>query len=430
MNIGIIGCWHQGVVGAACFADRGYDVLAADPDAARITALNEGRAPVFEPGLDALLQNGLKAGHLRFTADLREVVRGRHDILIMFDTPVDAQDRSDLSGFFAAGETIAPHLEPDTVILVTAQVPVGACDRWAATIRRVNSAASFAVAYSPENLRLGQALERFLHPPLPVIGADADATLDRVERLLAPLEAQWTRMNLRSAEMTKHALNAFLAVSVCFANELGNLCEEVGADGHRIAEALRREPRIGSKALLVPGLGFSGGTLARDMQTLRGLGDHYGFETPLLDGAWAGNVEQNRWVLRKLCKECGDLTGRPIAVWGLTYKPGTSTLRRSVALDMIADLVAAGMQVRAHDPKADRAAVAAHPEFRFEEDPYAAVSGAQALAVITAWPEYRTLDFKRIRQLMSGTLILDVNGMLDGAHLRALGFTYRDIGRG
>jgi UDPglucose 6-dehydrogenase len=230
--------------------------------------------------------------------------------------------------------------------------------------------------------------------------------------------------------MTKHALNAFLATSICFANELGNLCDEVGADGRRIADVLRLEPRIGSKAMLFPGLGFAGGTLARDMQTLRSLGDELGIETSLLDGAWESNRLQNRLVLRKLKKAFGNLASVRAAVLGLTYKPDTSTLRRSASLEIIADMVRDGMHVSAHDPKADRAEVAAQTGFRFFEDAYRAAEGADVVVLITAWPEYKSLDFRRIRQLMSGSLVIDTANMLDVQELQAAGLTYLDIGRG
>ncbi len=426
----VIGCWHQGVVGAACLADLGHDVLAADHDAARIRRLGEGRAPLYEPGLDELIGKGLQSGRLRFSAEPAAAVRDRSDILIMFDTPVDEKDQSDLTEILKTAGEIAPNLEPDAVILVTAQVPVGTCEALAAEIRRKNPAARFGIAYSPENLRLGQAIERFLHPALPVIGANDPATLDRVEQLLAPMQAKWERVNLRTAEMTKHALNAFLATSICFANELGNLCDEVGADGCRIAEVLRREPRVGPKAMLFPGLGFSGGTLARDMQTLRGLGDRAKLDTPLLDGAWNSNQQQNRLVVRKLKKALGKLTGRKVAVLGLTYKPDTSTLRRSVALEIIGDLVREKAAVSAHDPKADRGEVAAQSGFQFFDDPYAAAEGVDALVVITGWPEYKTLDFQKIKKAMAGAVLIDCNNMLDGDALARLGFAYLNVGRG
>lgn len=429
-KICIIGCWHQGVVGAACLADLGCDVLAADPDPARVSGLSQGRAPLFEPGLDDLLAKVLAAGTLRFTANISEAVKGRTLVFLMFDTPVDENDQSDLSVIFDAAGLIAPRLEPKTILYVTAQVPVGTCVQIAEIIRRRNPAADFSMAYSPENLRLGQAIDRFRHPALPVLGADDTWTLDRLERALAPLGVTWQRTSLRTAEMSKHALNAFLATSVGFANELGNLCDETGADGQRLAEVLRLEPRIGPKAMLFPGLGFSGGTLARDMQTLRGLGDKFGVETPLLDGVWTSNQQQNRLVIRKLRKALGPLAGAPVAVLGLTYKPDTSTLRRSASLEIIRDLVADGAAVAAHDPKADRKELAAHREFRFCETAYQAVTGAKAVVIITGWPEYKSLDFRKVAALMEKPVLIDCNNMLDARKLEAEGFTYLDIGRG
>ncbi|MGP0066220.1 MAG: UDP-glucose dehydrogenase family protein [Isosphaeraceae bacterium] len=430
MNVCVIGLWHQGIVGAACLADLGGTVVAADHDASKVALLNGGKAPLFEPGLDELIGKGLAVGRLRFSTEVARSVQGCPYVLIMFDTPVNDRDESDLSGVFSAAAEIAPHLEDGVVLYVTAQVPVGSCDRIAQIVREGNPSLRFGIAYSPENLRLGQAIDRFLHPPLPVIGADDPATLDRLEPLLAPLGVKWVKVGLRTAEMTKHALNAFLATSICFANELGNLCDEVGADGNRIAEVLRLEPRIGPKAMLFPGLGFAGGTLARDMQTLRSLGDRSGLETPLLDGAWDSNQQQNRLVLRKLEKAFGSLSGVQAAVLGLTYKPDTSTLRRSASLEIIADMVRAGMRVSAHDPKADRAEVAAQTDFRFVEDVYGAVEGADVLVLITAWPEYKALDFARVRRLMSGSLVIDTANMLDAPALQGLGFQYFDIGRG
>jgi UDPglucose 6-dehydrogenase len=430
MDVCVIGLWHQGIVGAACLAELGHSVVAADHDAGKVETLSGGKAPLYEPGLDALIAAGLGSGRLRFSADVAGSVKGCPYVLIMFDTPVNDRDESDLSEVFATAAEIAPQLEDGVVLYVTAQVPVGSCDEIARIVAEANPSLKFGIAYSPENLRLGQAIERFRHPALPVIGADDPATLDRLEPLLAPLGVRWERVNLRTAEMTKHALNAFLATSICFANELGNLCDEVGADGRRVAEVLRLEPRVGPKAMLLPGLGFAGGTLARDMQTLRSLGDRSGLETPLLDGAWASNGRQNQLVVRKLRKAFGDLKGVRAAVLGLTYKPDTSTLRRSASLEIIADMAGAGMIVAAHDPKADRAEVAARTDFRFAEDAYAAAEDADVLVLITAWPEYKSLDFARIRRAMAGALVIDTAGLLDAGELEGLGFTYLDIGRG
>jgi UDPglucose 6-dehydrogenase len=430
MKICIIGLWHQGIVGAACLADLGCSVVAADHDTKRIALLNSGKTPLFEPGLDELIEKGLTSGKLSFNSGMAGSVKGCSSVLIMFDTPVNERDESDLSEVFATAAEIAPMLENGVVLYVTAQVPVGTCDRIAQSVRENNPSLSFGIAYSPENLRLGQAIDRFLHPVLPVIGSDDPATLDRLEPLLSLFNVKWERVTLRTAEMTKHALNAFLATSICFANELGNLCDEVGADGRRIAEVLRLEPRIGSKAMLFPGLGFAGGTLARDMQTLKSIGDQSALETPLLDGAWESNCQQNQLVLRKLRKAFPSLANVRATVLGLTYKPDTSTLRRSAALEIIADMAREGMRVSAHDPKADRTEVATHTNFRFFEDVYPAIEGADVLILITPWPEYKSLDFARVRQLMSGPVLIDTANVLDARQLQGLGFKYLDIGRG
>ena len=401
MKIAVLGLWHQGIVGAACLAEMGHAVAAADPNADTIARLRDGHAPLFEPGLDELLAAGIAAGNLSFTTTYREAVLAAPFVFIMFDTPVNDRDESDLSGIIACIEDIAPSLEPGATLLVTAQVPVGTCDQIAAIIATKAPGCNVAIAYMPENLRLGQAIALYKAPALPVLGTDDDAAFDRLMTIFGPLAPQWQRVSLRTGEMIKHALNGFLGLSICFANELGNICDAVGADGKRVGEILRLEPRVGTKAMLLPGLGFSGGTLARDMQTLRHFGDEYGLDTPLLDGAWAANAEQNRLVLRKLAQALPSLKGARVSVLGLTYKADTSTLRRSAALEVIADLVAAGAIVSAHDPRADRKELQAYDGFRFHEDPLDAVAGADALVLMTPWSDYRTLDFSAVRQRMS-----------------------------
>jgi len=430
-KIVVIGLWHQGVVGAACMADFGYDIIAADHDEKRIKKLKEGEAPLFEPGLDNLIQKGLQNGHLRFTSNVLEAVVGQKDVMVMFDVPVDENDQSDLTELFNTIDGISPNLEDDTVLYITAQVPVGTCNQIIERIKARNPNLHFGLAYSPENLRLGKAIDRFLHPVLPVIGADDEATFDRIENLLSPLNVEWKHVNLSTSEMTKHALNAYLALSICFGNELGNLCDEVGADGHRIAEVLRMEPRVGTEAMLFPGLGFSGGTLARDIQTLRSLCDQFDLDTILLDGVWEANKNQNKLVIRKLRKIYSSLNNLHITVMGLTYKPNTSTLRRSAALEIINDMVREGAIVSCHDPKADRLELAKHTEFKFKKDPYEAVKKAKALVVITAWKEYKELDFKRIKKVMGPEpVIIDTSNLWNAKYLEKIGFLYFDIGKG
>jgi UDPglucose 6-dehydrogenase len=429
-RVAVVGLWHQGLVGAACLADWGYDVVAADEDAAKVRKLNDGHAPLFEPGLDELIQGGRRSGRLAFTADLAGAVGERPFVLLAHDTPVDENDRADLAPVFRAVDAIAPALAEGVSIHVTAQVPVGTCDEIVARIRAARPGLRFAVAYSPENLRLGQAIERFRKPPLPILGSDDDGIFPLLEKLYAPCGVAWQRCSLRTAEMSKHALNAFLAVSVTFANELGNLCDEVGADGHRLAELLRMEPRVGPKAMLFPGLGFSGGTLARDLQTLRALGDRCGIETPQLDGTWDSNRQQNRLVVRRLKAELDPLAGRRIAVLGLTYKPDTSTLRRSAALEVIAELAGERCAVAAHDPRADPTELRACGGFVLADSPIEAACGADAVVLMTPWPEYRSLDFAALKSAMRGTVVFDTANLWKAGAVTAAGLTYLDIGRG
>jgi UDPglucose 6-dehydrogenase len=430
MKIAVLGLWHQGVVGAACLADMGHAVIGADADAQRIARLQQGKSPLFEPGLDALVAKGIEAGRLAFTADCAAAARDAPFVFVMFDTPVNDQDESDLSGILRTFEAIAPGLEPGAVILVTAQVPVGTCESLGKILRAAAPDSSAKIAYMPENLRLGQAIERFKAPPLPVIGCDEAETFERLLTVLGPLAREWHRVTLRTGEMMKHALNCFLALGICFANELGNICDAVGADGKRIGELLRLEPRVGPKAMLSPGLGFSGGTLARDMQTLRRIGRGFDLDTPVLDGAWMANDGQNRVVARKLKRVLGELRGARVAVLGLTYKANTSTLRRSAAIAVIADLVEAGAIVSAHDPMADREELKAYSGFAFCEDPLAAAAQAQALVLITPWQDYRSIDFERVKRRMATPYVLDTAGLWDADRLVALGFIYDDIGRG
>ena len=428
-NIAVIGLWHQGVVGAACLADLGFSVIAGDPNQAVVDGMKNGRLPVFEPGLDALVAKGLASGQLRLADDLSAAVSAADFVCLMFDTPVDDEDKSDLTGIFSVVQAIAAKLTKTAIVCVTAQVPIGTCAQLS-KILDAGAGRKVGIAYSPENLRLGQAIERFKDPALPVIGADDPVVFDRLAALFAPLSKSWRRTDVATAEMLKHALNGFLGVSICFANELGNLCDAVGANGPKIAELLRLEPRVGPKAMLMPGLGFSGGTLARDLITLRSLGDRAEIDTMLLDGAWVSNQAQNRLVVKRLRQFLGDLTGKRICVLGLTYKADTSTLRRSAAVEVVRDLVAAGARVCASDPGADPVEVAALSFISFHASPFDAAAGADALVLMTPWSTYRTIDLARLRQAMHGDILFDTARLWSADAGTAAGFRYVGIGGG
>ncbi|MBT9147660.1 MAG: UDP-glucose 6-dehydrogenase TuaD [Syntrophomonadaceae bacterium] len=429
-KICVVGIWHLGAVVSVCLADLGYFVVGVDKDPKKVEDLNRGVPPLFEPGLEELLVGSLGSKRLSYTTNLGEAVRGSSYVLITFDTPVNERDEVDLSEIFATARELTPHMENGTTIIVSSQIPVGTCDQIKAIIKRNNPSLDFDIAYSPENLRLGQAIKRFKHPDRIVIGADSTATLDKVEKLFNVISAPKVRMNLRSAEMTKHAINAFLASCISFANEIGNICDEVGADALRVADGLGTDERIGPKLPLKPGLAFAGGTLARDLKILQNLGDRFSYETHLIDGVLKVNEQQNKLVIRKLQKIYGSVSNLTIGVLGLTYKAGTSTLRRSAALEIIKDLISGGAIVKAHDPQADPREVKSHQEFEFYTDPYAVARDSDALVVITDWPEFKELDFTLIKSLMKKPVLIDARNILDKEQLIAKGFLYSGVGRG
>jgi len=426
----VIGIWHLGAVYSACLADLGYQVIGVDGDAKRIAELNKGIPPLFEPGLQELITSNIKSKRLTYTTDLSYSVKGASYVLITFDTPVNDQDEIDLSEIFDTAGRLAGCIENNSIILVSSQVPVGTCEEIKAIIKKQTPALDIDIAYSPENLRLGQAIDCFKKPERIVIGADNSATLDKAETLFSVVKAPVLKMNLRSAEMTKHALNAFLATSISFGNEIANICDEVGADALEVVTALRTEGRIGGKIPLLPGLGFAGGTLARDLKVLKKIGREKGYETLLIDSVFAVNQRQNGVVVRKLERIYGSVKGLTIGILGLTYKPGTSTLRRSAALEIIKQLVDRGAKVRAYDPKADMNEVHEHIEFEFCTDVFTVAIDSDALVLITEWPEFKELDYARLKHIMKKPVFIDTKNLLDSQQMSAKGFSYFGIGRG
>ena len=428
-RIAVVGLWHLGSVVAACWAELGHRVAGFDTDSDVVDKLREGRAPIYEPGLDDLVRKNLDAGQLQFTTDVRQAVAGARFVFLAFDTPVDDADRSDLSPLPRAVHSLARLLGPGAIVVVSSQVPVGTCRRWRDRVRAASSHGDVDLVYSPENLRLSEAIECYLHPDRIVLGAEGDGRATRVTAIFQPMAAPILRMSLASAEMAKHALNTFLATSVSLINEVANLCEAAGADVLDVANALRSDPRIGRRAFLAPGFGFAGGTLARDVQVLKGIGQAAGAPTPLLDGVLEVNRSRPALVLRRLREILGEVGGRTIGVLGLTYKAGTSTLRRSVALEVIASLVTAGVHVRAFDPQADLSELDGRAKFELTPDAYTAARGASALVVLTEWPEFRTLDYERIRGLMAVPVVLDGKNLLADLALGTRGFRYLGVGR-
>ncbi len=429
LRVAVVGLWHLGSVSAACLASLGHSVIGVDEDSNRLAKLSIGNAPVYEPGLDELLATQIAAGRLTFTADLENAVRRSDLVIIAYDTGVTEIDKGDMGLIQKSMDRIIPSLMDGNALLLFSQVPVGTCRAIQDRMRTDRGGLRAGVAYIPENLRLGQAIERFLRPDMVVIGVEDTMTGQCAERLLAPIDAPKVRTNLATAEMVKHAINAFLATCISFANELAALCEVSGADATQVTAALRMDRRVGIGTPVSPGTGFGGGTLARDVTVLRRLAENAGVQPLLLDAVVAVNDRQRLIPIRWLRETFGQLSGLRIGVLGLTYKPGTSTVRRSIGLELIHTLVREGMEVGASDPKADLAEVDNLPAFHFSRDPYAIADGKDALLIMTAWPEFGNLDYGRIRTLMRHPVLFDLPNMLDPQTLSDLGFVYIGLGR-
>jgi UDPglucose 6-dehydrogenase len=408
----------------------GHQVVGIELDPKRAVTLNQGIPPLFEPGLEELMTRHLRSGRLQYLSDLQEAAKDASHVIIAYDTPVNEDDEPDLSSIIDAVEALARCMRDGVTIILSSQVPVGTCEKLATVLRRLNPQLRFGIACVPENLRLGQAIDRFLHPDMLVIGADSEDTIMKVEALYARLDAPRIRGDLRTAEMTKHAINAYLATCISLGNDLGNLCDEVGADAFQVIQALKLDSRVSQKAPLLPGLGFAGGTLARDMKVLTALASRHQYAAHVLNGVLAVNRFQNSTIVHRLERFVGSLRGKAIGVLGLTYKPETSTLRRSVAVEIIRAITARGATVSAYDPKADPVELTGfQQEFAACADPYAVARGAHALVLVTAWPEFKELDFPRLRSAMVGSVFLDAANMLDPEQIAKAGFLYQGIGR-
>jgi UDPglucose 6-dehydrogenase len=420
MRVAVHGLWHLGCVTAACLAEGGHDVVALDPEPKAVAEIEAGRLPLDEPGLEALVAAGRAAGRLAFRADLATLA-DVEVLWITLDTPVDDEDRADPGVVRRALDAAAAALPAGALVVVSSQVPVG----FTRDAARAWPALRFACV--PENLRLGRALDAFRRPERVVAGTVDDSARADVARLFAPFTTAIEWMRVESAEMTKHALNAFLATSVAFANEVARVCEAVGADAREVERGLRTDPRVGPKAYVSPGAAFAGGTLARDLRYLAAFGERHRVATPLVAGVLASNAAHaiaHRDEVRALIPGAGAV----VAVLGLAYTPGTSTLRRSSSIELCRALAADGVAVRAHDPAVralpdDLASVALCATV---ED---ALAGADVAVLATAWPQYRALSADVVASRMRRACVVDPARYLEatlGADPRVL---YRATGR-
>lgn len=407
MNVCVVGLWHLGSVTAGCLAALGQRVIGLDPDRKIVDGLAAGQPPVYEPGLAELVSQGLSSGALSFTTDAAAAVRGAEVVWVTYDTPVDDDDVADVDSVIRAVTDLFPHLRSDAIVLISSQLVAGCT----ADLRRLwqseQPETSVDFAYSPENLRLGKAIQVWNDPERIVVGVASDHAKRVITKLLAPLAERISWMSVESAEMTKHALNAFLALSVSFANEIAAICEQVGADAKEVERGLKSERRIGPGAYLAPGAAFAGGTLARDVQYLKALAAKHARPAALLSAIKESNDRHRSWANRKLEQCLGQIDGKTIAVLGLTYKPDTDTLRRSDSIELCGWLLTQGARVVAHDPRVPADAAGLPRGLELKPTALEALDHADALVIGTAWPEYQNLRAEDVAQRMAAARVID-----------------------
>lgn len=428
MRISVLGLWHLGCVTSACVAEH-FPTVAYDPDPGTISKLQTGQPPIFEPSLQNLIEKQMAAGRLVFTPDAAEAVQGADIVWVTFDTPVNEADAADPEFVAQQVHSIFPHLADGSLVLISSQVPAGFTAEMEAKFRRVYPQKRVGFCYSPENLRLGMSVDGFRQPERIIVGVRNDGDRLRLEALLGRFCNRLEWMSVESAEMTKHALNAFLANSIAFINEIAGVAECVGADAKEIERGLKSDGRIGVRSYLSPGSPFGGGTLGRDVSFLAGLAAQANLAAPLLKSINASNDAHKEWTRRKLHQLLGELEGKTVAVLGLTYKPGTNTLRRSVAVELCGWLHARGAAVQAYDPAIRQLPPGLEGEIRLCKAIREALEGADAAVIATEWPEFKNISVADL-QCMRRQVVADPNRFLDPVVRQTKNLVYAAVGHG
>jgi UDPglucose 6-dehydrogenase len=433
MRIVMIGAGYVGLVSSACFADFGHHVVCVDRDADRFRALQQGEMPIYEPGLQELVQTNVREQRLSFATDLKQAVRGADAVFLAVGTPSRHSDgHADLSYIYGAARELAAALDGFTVVITKSTVPVGTGDEIERIIRQERPDADVAVVSNPEFLREGAAIRDFKYPDRIVVG-----TLDeRAKQVLAdiyrPLSLNQVPMfytDRRTAELIKYAANAFLATKITFINEMADLCEKVGADVQDVARGVGFDNRIGSK-FLHPGPGFGGSCFPKDVRALIKTAQDYDLSLRLIEAVAAVNDTRKRAMARKVSAMfSGGLRGRTVAVLGLTFKPNTDDMREAPSLALITGLQDMGARVRAFDPVGMKQAQNHLQDVVYCKNPYDCAEGADALVIVTEWEQFRALDLPRLRNVMASPVIVDLRNIYRPEELRRHGFTYAGVGR-
>jgi UDPglucose 6-dehydrogenase len=433
MRIAMIGSGYVGLVSGACFAQFGHDVVCVDKDEGKIARLRKGEMPIYEPGLDKLVTDNMRAGRLAFGAGLGEAVAGADAVFIAVGTPTRRGDgHADLSYVYTAAAEIADAIRGYTVVVTKSTVPVGTGREVARIIREAQPAAEFDVCSNPEFLREGAAIEDFMKPDRVVIGVESERARDVMAGIYRPLNLIQTPMvftNIETAEVTKYAGNAFLATKITFINEIADLCEKVGADVHDVARGIGLDGRIGRK-FLHPGPGFGGSCFPKDTLALAYTAREVDAPQTIVEQVIEINSSRKKKMARKVIDFCGgSVAGLTIGVLGLTFKANTDDMRDAPSLDIVPALQAAGARIVAFDPEGMTEAGRMIPGIAFAKTAYEAATGADVLVVITEWHEFRGLDPRRLKEAMRKPRIVDLRNIFDPEEMRGLGFAYEGVGR-
>jgi UDPglucose 6-dehydrogenase len=440
MRVTIFGSGYVGLVTGACLADAGNHVVCVDVDAAKIERLKRGEIPIHEPGLEALIKRNAEAGRIEFTTDaVRGVDHGLFQ-LIAVGTPPGEDGSADLRYVLAVARTIGTHLNRYSIVVTKSTVPVGTADKVRAelmhTLAGRQAKVEFDVVSNPEFLKEGAAITDFMKPDRVVIGTDNPRTTELMRALYEPFIRNHDRlivMDIRSSELTKYAANAMLATKISFMNELANIAERVGADIEKVRIGIGSDPRIGY-SFIYPGTGYGGSCFPKDVQALIRSAHEAGHEPQILNAVEAVNGRQKEVLYQKMLHHfAGNIKGRTIALWGLAFKPNTDDMREAPAVTLIELLLKAGAHVHAYDPVAAQEArriFAGRSGVTLAKNAYEAAQGADALAIVTEWQEFRSPDFERLKQILKAPLIFDGRNLYDPAMLSRFGLTYHAIGRG
>lgn len=431
MKIAVVGTGYVGLVTGTCFAETGNTVTCVDIDEAKVNKLKQGTITIYEPGLDVLFERNIKQDRLKFTTNLAEGIKGAELIFLALPTPPGEDGSADLKYILKVAEDLGPLLDQYTVIVDKSTVPVGTAELVRDRIAP-NAKVDFDVVSNPEFLREGVAVEDFMKPDRVVVGTSSEKAKKVMERLYAPFIRQGNPlifMDERSAEMTKYAANAFLAVKITFMNEIANLCEKVGANVDYIRRGIGTDTRIGNRFLFA-GIGYGGSCFPKDVQALAKTSSDYKYNFQILKSVMEVNTIQKTKLITPLKQELGSLKGKKIAIWGLAFKPYTDDIREAPALENIKVLLEEGATVKAYDPEGmENVKKIFGDKIEYAESPYGALMDADALMIMTEWPVFRNPDFEVVNRLLKSKLILDGRNLFDPEQLQELGFTYYSVGR-